>query len=220
MYKAYQGPAGALTELVGYLGGTTRVTALHQTLVQDSIDVRTAVDNDVAYARFSPTTSFIQPTSRMYVTNTFERETTNGMWFALGIPKDATITSATLTLYEGEHTTWTGGQDTFVIRAEQADNAAHWSDHADAAARYDNVGATQTVDLNGTFAIGDPHVITLPVAMIQQIVDRAGWASGNQVCLMAYNETNLNEAAHQLYGHEGVGEALRPRLQVEFEYLA
>ena len=31
MYKAHQGPAGALTELVGYLGGTTRVTALHQT---------------------------------------------------------------------------------------------------------------------------------------------------------------------------------------------
>ena len=221
-HKAYQGPADALTELVGYLGGTTRVTALHQTLVQGSVDVRTSHSVDaVAYARFSPTDGFVRPTPVMYVVSTLERETTNGMWFVLDVPQGATIISASLTLYQSEVFEWHGALDSFVIRAEQTDHAAHWIDHADALARHANTGTTKLVDdIVGAPAIGDPEIITLPVAMIQEIVSRAGWASGNQVCLMAYNETNLKEATHQMYGRDGVSEALQPRLQVEFEYLA
>ena len=219
MYRAFQGPAGNLRPLVWRQGGVTQVTASHAVPVQDSIDVRTSADADVAYARFSPTSSFIQPTIRLYVTNTNERATVNGVWFTLDIPRGATITSATLTLYESETVPWVGGQDTFRIGAEQTDDAAHWAGYHDAETRHANIGPVKTVDLDGTFAIGDPHTITLPYSILQMIVDRAGWESGNRVCLMAYNGSNMNANNHQLYAHAGVSAEHRPRLQVDFEYV-
>ena len=182
--------------------------------VVNDIDVRTAVDNDGAYARFSPTDSLIHPTDRFYMTSEETRETVNGVWFAVPIPQGATITDAKLTIYEAEVIPWEE-VDQFQIGIEQTDNAAHWASHADAAARYANVGTTKIENPLGTFSDGHPHVMELPVAMLQEIVSRAGWASGNHLAFMLYNEVNgMNN--HQWHAHQNVPAEHRPRLQVEF----
>lgn len=180
-----------------------------------SIDVRTAALADAIYARFTPTTSFFT-TNIFYPTDTTTRYTVNVARWQLNVPKDATITSATVTVYEAQNGIYTLNSDVVGFGFEQVDNAGQITTHGEADSRKANYGTTQDFNFDGSFTTDDPHVVTLPVAMIQEIVDRASWASGNYVCGWWYNTTNGNANNAQWHGHHSSTAGLRPRLEVEY----
>ena len=95
----------------------------------------------------------------------------------LNVPQGATISGATLTLRSNN--AGNASQLNMVIRAEAADNPTAPTSNADAKARSlttANVAWTITTWTNGSdFASPDIS------AVIQEVVNRAGWASGNHI---------------------------------------
>lgn len=96
-----------------------------------------------------------------------------GLYFSsLAVPKNATITSATLGLHiSGDY----GGDPASVIAAEAADNPPDWSssDKPDAM-----VQSTAKVTKTWVASGDDTATIT---TIVQEIVNRAGWVSGNAI---------------------------------------
>ena len=218
MYKAYQGPAGALTELVGYLGGTTRVTALHQTLVQDSLDTRVLAESDVRYTQIQPGN---YSEANILYTPHATSETTAAARFACNIPQGATILSATFDLYNTQSSNeWTTPTDDWALGVEQVDDAAAITSRQNLLDRYENVGTTVTWAKSTNSGTGNP-VPSAPdiAALVQAVVDRPGWESGNHIACWVHHPSG-GTMGFQLWGWHTSDAGLRPRLRIGYEYPA
>ena len=214
-HKAYQGPAGALTELVGYLGGTTRVTALHQTLVQDSIDVRAVSSGSNRLDQ----SGWAEGGGLFCMVTTVDQARGTACRFTCDIPQGATILSATFYGYARDNQTWNPATGTMDVGAEQADDATAVTS-GDRDAKFANQGTLSTWAPDGSITNGNPLLPASDVtAVVQQIVDRAGWAPGNHIQLLTEHPGGADHTG-SYRGHDDATMSLRPRLEVEFEYLA
>jgi hypothetical protein len=128
------------------------------------------------------------------------------------VPNGATINSAYLKLTSGNTVTSTQNQ---VIRANDVDNAAQPTTWADINGR---VGTTAGV----AWTIVNPVIDTLYTSpdiksVIQEIVNRAGWVSGNALMLLIKDEaqTSTNDWWPYAYDH---ATAAPPELVVDYDY--
>ena len=103
---------------------------------------------------------------------------TNLRFTGLQIPRNATITAATITGWARNSFNNTGASDYVTIGAEQVDNAGAVTTYANHVSRMGNVGTTVQWPLTNR-SIGDPVVSPSLVAVVQQIVNRAGWPDGS-----------------------------------------
>jgi len=141
----------------------------------------------------------------------------NGLRFTnITIPKGATITVTYLTF-----TSAANRSNTIVkskIRGEDADNAAAFSDYADydsrprttAVVNWDDIPAW-TVDVE----CDSPDF----TSVIQEIIDRAGWASGNALVIFwddhDNRSTNSNYTNRHAYSYDDTP-AKAPKLHIEY----
>lgn len=104
-------------------------------------------------------------------------------WFrftSVTIPKNSTISAATLTVYAS---TAGSGTITNAIYGEAADNSAViTTDDTIGSRSFGTVGANAWAMSNPASA-GDPIISSDISDVIQQIVSRSGWASGNALLL-------------------------------------
>lgn len=112
----------------------------------------------------------------------------------LAIPQGATITAASLSIPA------TGGSvtplQTVHIRAEAADNPAAVTSRADGVAR---VKTTAQTSWSGMTAISTGSYTTADfTAVVQEVVNRAGWASGNAMQLFLSSDTTTFGTAWQI----------------------
>lgn len=96
------------------------------------------------------------------------------------VPQGAGISSATLTLNIIDIT---GTPDTTLYGVD-ADNAAAFADPGNLPSAASRTTASADPDPAGTGS----HVITI-TSIVQEIVDRAGWASGNAMAFVAIDNT-------------------------------
>lgn len=185
--------------------------------VPGSVDVR-ANDTRWGYSNSGFNTSG----NTFVATNTAGRDTWSTFRFVLNIPQGATITNATFTPFAHNNgMPWASILTPLVMGAEQADNPTPFSSSPDAIARYLNVGTTVNwMEAGGS---GVPSNLTSGsaiepgtniAAVIQQIVNRPGWESGNTIQLIIRN-TGPAGASYGWHPAQAA-ENLRPRLQVDF----
>lgn len=193
------------------------ILGLGSSLSESSVDVRTqdiiwGFDNNSSY-NTSGTTFVYSPHAT--------RGTYASWRFLLNIPKGATIVSASFTLYGHDAgTNWNNMQSDMVVGAVQADNASSAGSGTTAISDLGNLGITKVWMPSGSNGMGAPGAggaITAGVdlaSVIQQVVNRAGWVSGNGLVLMSHTQG----ASGTDVGCSGVGsvEVRRPRLQVTY----
>ena len=217
MYRAHRGPVGSLTPLVGYSGGQ-RITSLHQQLLDDALDVRTAADTDVVYAQLDATTAYGGDWGEMHPVATSARRRVQFIRFVLpDIPQGAIITACTLSLAGAQNQSVATPADDLRLGFEQADTVASPANLTAVQNRWENVGATVTWQNSGTWNNNVARTSPNLASALQQVIDRAGWAPGNAVGVWTYHPGNGANAL-QLRAHNGVAEANRPRLQVEYQH--
>lgn len=90
------------------------------------------------------------------------------------IPQGATINSATLTVIASANFT---PLTATTVRAFDEDDSDQIADATDYYGRAFTTADTSNV-FNGAFSAGDPEAVDV-TAIVQEIVDRVGWASGN-----------------------------------------
>lgn len=209
-YRAYKGPSGALEPLVWYQGGVTRVTSLHST--PGSIDVR-ATDDAWGYTNG---TGFNTGNGNIFSAVAGVKTAFSAHLFACAIPNGVTIASASFSAFGRSTLNWANVND-MTLGAEQIDNADIIT-AANYVATHDDVGTTilwnpaggiGSVSSGGTIAGADI------ASVIQQIVNRAGWVSGNNIQILI-TTPGSNPADYSWHDHTNATAGLRPRLQVSW----
>ena len=130
------------------------------------------------------------------------------------IPKGATISSATLTLTSGGVT---NPPPPMTIKVEAADNAAQVTSRTDVLAR--TRAATTQAWAPGTWPASGGTVTTVDFApVLQQIVNRAGWVSGNAVQLFIEDASVGFTTAQQvsIISWDGAAAGQDPKLNVTY----
>lgn len=102
------------------------------------------------------------------------------------VPQGATITSATLTT--GEIENFYQLPSNAVISADAVDNAPTWSDSSKPSSGYTPTTATVTKSFSETSG----RVALTVTAIVQEVVNRAGWASGNAMRFAFKNDGTGN----------------------------
>lgn len=218
-YKAYRGPSGSLSVLVGRLGGTTRITDSTASLVSDSIDLRAGSVADAAGFK-SPSSWYTA--DPLYWTGSDVNQALR--FTSVSIPQGATITSATLTVYTNANMSGASVTDEVRVYGEDVDNAPAISSAADALSRFPTNATTANVDwyvweANGPLTNADQPVISPSIStIVQEIVNRPGWVSGNSMMFFVDDLGTGIALAMRSYFNGTAG--TYPRLQVGFEYLA
>lgn len=177
------------------------------------IDIRAT---DTTWARFTPTTSFGPDWDTNYPVNTGDPyAVATGFRFQLNVPQGATINSATFTAYQNQNSTWTSPADDRTLGAEQVDSSVQATDNADAQSRSANLGTTHTWANTGSILNSEPVPTGNIAAVIQEIVNRPGWTSGNYITLWA-THPGAGAADQQLRSTVGVPTDDQPRLEVDY----
>jgi hypothetical protein len=106
------------------------------------------------------------------------------------IPQGATISSAVITLNQAQDSGADGSANAEWF-AWDTDNAAQFVNAGDMPSNVTpttaNTTYTQSATTNPTFALVDHNV----TSVVQEIVNRAGWASGNSINFMALNQESV-----------------------------
>ena len=113
-------------------------------------------------------------------------------WFRfqnVTVPQGSTISTATLTLIGASNATATFDM---ILRGEDTDDSTAYSSRTDAHSA-SNTTANVTWSGSSSWATGDSHDSPEIKTVIQEITDRTGWASGNDLTLRL------------LYGGSGLG---------------
>lgn len=136
-------------------------------------------------------------------------------FLSVNIPQGATINSAYINGFS--RNAWLSDIDTFVtVRAEAVDNAAQVVDYADFQSKSANVGTQSafwgSVDANG---LGEPQVSTDLAAVIQEVINRAGWVSGNALQLFTVSNVTSGED-QQLYSYYNAVADYYPSLIINY----
>lgn len=117
----------------------------------------------------------------------FEEEYEAGLRFlSVDVPPGATITSATITL---DVTSIAGTPETTVYGVD-VDDAAAWADPGNLPGN----ASTTTASASGPTATGSQQVTVTNI--VQEIVDRGGWASGNDMAFVALNDKAISSLEH------------------------
>lgn len=136
------------------------------------------------------------------------------------IPQGATIDSATLTVYSNANMGGATANDKVRVHGEDVDNASQIAGAADALARYANL-TTANVDwyvwqANGPLAGADQPVESPDVkAVVQEIVNRASWASGNAM-LFFIEDLGTHDNALAMRSFFNGASGTFPQLQVTY----
>lgn len=189
-----------------------------------SVDVRTTAADDVAYINHSTGSSWNAGSNlgdRFYPLETTTANYGNSVRWLLPVPKNATITAVTVTFYEAQGTgTYNAADQLEEFGFNQADNPGQTTSASDYLTKYGSMGTEDTLDMSalGTTSrtTGQPLTFTLDPTLIQELVDRAGWVSGNAIlCFMRTYGSDVNIA--QWKAHYNQTAAHWPRLQVTYE---
>jgi hypothetical protein len=100
------------------------------------------------------------------------------------IPAGSTINSAALQLYADASE---GGPWTFKVVGEAADNPGVWAETSHEPGGISETTAKVDWDTS-TWTADTWRTSSSLVAIIQELVDRPGWASGNAICLVVKND--------------------------------
>lgn len=96
------------------------------------------------------------------------------------IPKGATITSATLTIYNHQNQPTPNAADWVAFGLEQVDNATQVTSASNMLTRFSSIGST----VNWAYSTTPRDAANVSPdlsALLQVIIDRSGWTSGNAV---------------------------------------
>ncbi|MGD9395580.1 MAG: DUF2341 domain-containing protein, partial [Candidatus Thorarchaeota archaeon] len=137
-----------------------------------------------------------------------------GLQFPLHIPQGSAITSATLQVETPSDSTGFPGMRIYV--AAEDDVTAFISGYPLLPDRYDWVNTS--VYWRPTTWIANGRYTTPDIAaLIQEVVSRPGWQSGNYICIMIdYAYSNQQYAYNQIKGSTGFAQADLARLFVDF----
>ena len=138
--------------------------------------------DDGSWSAATPTPYYSNNSTPLRVGSTSTADFTRSAWLrftGVTIPNGATITAATLTLTSDGIT---GGVPPMAIKVEAADNAAQVTSRTDVIAR--TRAATTKAWAPGTWPASGATVTSPDLsAVLQQVISRPGWASGNAVQL-------------------------------------
>lgn len=188
------------------------------TPVQGSLDLRVAGTDDVHFGIITGGTS--GEATKLYSPYTAQT-TAIFSRFPLAIPNGATITSAIWDVYNSQSTNdWTSPADDRTVGCEQVDSAAAVTTRQMVVDRYTNVGSTITWSSSTNSGTNNavPNSPNL-ASIVQAIVNRPGWVSGNYIGLWWYHG-GVASGAFQSWGYPGTGATTVPRFRVDFEYFA
>ncbi|MDQ3539958.1 MAG: hypothetical protein M3440_04660 [Chloroflexota bacterium] len=164
-------------------------------------------DGDVQGSTFSSTATFIQPGNKLGVVHhAFAR------FISISIPKTAIISDATLT-FEGAGT-GSGAGCNLRIYAHAADNATAPTTATAV------TGATLTTaftDWNDVVTSTGGTIVTSPnfSNVVQEIVNRTGWASGNAIVLQVRDNGSSSDTFRTYASFDHTGRA-EPKLTVTY----
>lgn len=183
--------------------------------VQDSLTRRTAAVRDsITNLPSIPYWSEFDP---LYMISGTPNATTALRFTDITIPQGATILDARLTVWSNLNqsnnaTAWA------TVGAEQVDNATQLSSAANHESRKGNLGTTlQWGPHAGLGAANLPFQSPNLAAVVQQVVGRPGWASGNAIqFFVAANPLTTVDYQFRSYW-EGLADYY-PRLVVDYEY--
>lgn len=157
----------------------------------------------------------------IYVLDPSGRDMNTSLRFTgVAIPKNAPIISAKLTLYaNGKYTGSDAGQ-IVKVGLEQVDNASQITTYSAHDTRRSNVGSEISWLLGDTSARNDPWESPELKSIVQPIVNRSGWASGNamQFFLQTNNSTPSSwntEPQAQSY-ENNTSSSYRPMLKITY----
>ena len=145
-----------------------------------------------------------------------------GYWTAYLIPSVAIENGATITKAElvivSSNVSIASPTDSIDIAAELADNPSAVSSYSDGMTRKENLGTAVECAFNAeiTGSNDNPYRFGDIKNVIQGIVDRAGWESGNNIMLMSIvHQTDVGgRQAHSYY--TGNSSGYEPHLYVEW----
>lgn len=186
-----------------YFGGTGNTNMLNGAPGSASFSTRIAQSSDDAEQTVS--TGTVNITSS---TLNIPRSTTNpqldGLRFQnVSIPQGATITSATIQFTANASNTTTTVNAT--IRGEAEDNAATF------AATNNNISSRSTTSAStswsniGSWTSGATTNATTPdlTSIVQEIVNRGGWASGNNMSFIISDNSSSASTTRPAYSYDG-----------------
>ena len=112
------------------------------------------------------------------------------------IPQNANITSATITI---DVTTTTTDDINTVIYCNDVDDAANFTDEADVLSRARTTANTAWAeDAVGSGSQTSPNF----ASAVAEVIQRAGWASGNDLCVLLISDGLGGNKACTFYAHE------------------
>lgn len=121
---------------------------------------------------------------------------------SVAIPQAASIDVAYITV-EADDSSFDGSAMRTNIYFNDVDDAVAPTDQANHAAK---VRTTEFTPWDGEdFVVDTPTNSPSIVAVIQEIVDRAGWASGNDIMLLWDDDGSPGLTAYSIWGFEGSG---------------
>lgn len=181
------------------------------------VDVRAA---SVVYAQTAGPVEFGNSWDRTYPVALGTNKRVSGFRFQVNVPQGATITSATLKTTHSQNATWVAPSDDLEVSAEAADSTTTATNEPDAQTKSENLGIESvTWSIDGYNANGTVFTTPSLVDVIQEVVDRAGWASGNHLTLWAVSDGGGSVDSHQMWAVTGVTETNKPRLHITGTYI-
>lgn len=180
--------------------------------VPGSLDVRAAAVRD-AITRTS--SGYFAETDPLYWTDTGGVQHRHALRFTgLAIPVGAVIQSAIVTVYNHQIQASPNPADYVTIGIEQVDNAAQVTSASNMLGRFSNIGSTVNW-VYSTTALNAANPSPDMAALVQAIIDRPGWASGNAIQFLAISSaTAVNVTQMRSYYTGAAG--TYPRLQVDW----
>lgn len=177
-----------------------------------TLEISIAAEADDGYL-YPTTDSFFDSTGVQAILGSDDpgggaREAAGWFRFVVPIPNSADISTAYMKSYVNS----CGAGVHLKIYAEDQDNPAATSDAADFFAATLTTAAVDwdpaSTDITGVF--NGPEIKTV----IQEIVDRAGWASGNAIQLMVRNDASTADRKIVIATYESASQ--EPRLYIEY----
>lgn len=183
------------TELTA-LGYTT--TCSGGPLIDGAISASPALTDDGIFGQLAGAPYIDDTSVGMAIKNNGTESAVGLLRFSLDIPQGSDVTSAIVTVTKYGST----GSRQVQIKAEDADDAAMPATYSDASSAALTTAAV-TATLNGSSSTTNIDI----TSVIQEIVDRAGWVSGNHV-VIHFNPTGASAIQYRMCTIEnGSGEA-------------
>ncbi|HVX15956.1 MAG TPA: hypothetical protein VHC22_32530 [Pirellulales bacterium] len=153
-------------------------TPVYPVRIDPTVSASITADADDGYEAMSPSPVWVSVNSADLLGNDGGKSyACNPGWrFALSVPQGATVSSATLTLDAISHNT--GSTQTSNIWGTAADSSAAWSSSNRPSQQ---TKTTHSTALSLASASGSQTINV--TAIVQEIVNRAGWSSGNHISL-------------------------------------